>query len=161
MLCPKIVHSSPRERVIRMRILVVDDNKAYLNLIGDLLEESGYEVFPVEDGKQAREFLEDHGVDVIISDVFMPTLDGSRLHSYVREFSGSGNVPFIFVSGFDDERTRSLIQDPRIDFFISKTAPVANIVNLIKRVKEGLEAQQNQRGTSDDRAGAKRDTGTG
>ena len=124
-----------------MRILVVDDNQGYLNVMGDLLRDYGYEVFLAGDGKQAREFLEDQTVDLIISDVFMPTLDGSRFHSYVREFTDSGNVPFIFVSGFDDAHTRKLVLDSRIDFFVSKTAPVETIVDLIERVKANLQAK--------------------
>ena len=124
-----------------MRILVVDDNKGFLNVMGDLLRDYGYEVFLAEDGKQAREFLEGESVDLIISDVFMPTLDGSRFHSYVREFTDSGNVPFICVSGFDDEHTRKLVLDSRIDFFVSKTAPVENIVNLIENVKANLQSK--------------------
>ena len=124
-----------------MRILVVDDNKAYLNVMGDLLRDYGHEVFLADDGKQAREFLENQAVDLIISDVFMPTLDGSRFHSYVREFTEAGNVPFIFVSGFDDEHTRKLVLDSKIDFFVSKTAPVETIVNLIESLKENLQSK--------------------
>lgn len=122
-----------------MRILVVDDNKAFLNVMGGLLRDYGYQVFLLEDGKQAREFLEDEKVDLIISDVFMPTLDGSRFHSYVREFTDSSTIPFIFISGFDDEHTRRVVVDSRIDFFVSKTAPVETIVSLIESIKSNLQ----------------------
>ncbi len=122
-----------------MRILVVDDNKGYLNVMGDLLGDYGYEVFLAEDGKQARELLEDQKVDLIISDVFMPTLDGSRFHSYVREFTDASDVPFIFVSGFDDEHTKKVVLDSKIDFFVSKTAPVETIVSLIEQIKAELQ----------------------
>ena len=122
-----------------MRILVVDDNRGFLNVMGDLLRDYGYEVFLAEDGKQAREFLEEQRVDLIISDVFMPTLDGSRFHSYVREFTDAGNVPFIFISGFDDEHTRKVVVDSSIDFFVSKTAPVETIVSLIENIRMSLQ----------------------
>ncbi len=122
-----------------MRILVVDDNEGFLNVMGDLLRDYGYEVFLAEDGKQAREFLEGQKVDLIVSDVFMPTLDGSRFHSYVREFTDSSTIPFIFISGFDDEHTRRVVVDSRIDFFVSKTAPVETIVSLIEQIKSDLQ----------------------
>ncbi len=122
-----------------MRILVVDDNEGFLNVMGDLLRDYGYEVFLAEDGKQAREFLEGQKVDLIVSDVFMPTLDGSRFHSYVREFTDSSTIPFIFISGFDDEHTRKVVVDSRIDFFVSKTAPVETIVSLIEQIKSDLQ----------------------
>lgn len=124
-----------------MKILVVDDNKGFLEVMGDLLRDHGYEVFLAEDGKQAREFLEDEHVDLIISDVFMPTLDGSRFHSYVREFTDASNVPFIFVSGFDDEHTRKVVVNSEIDFFVSKTAPIETIVNLIEKLRAKTPGQ--------------------
>ncbi len=118
-----------------MRILVVDDNDGFLNLMGSLLREYGYEVFLAEDGKAARELLEAQPVDLVISDVFMPTLDGVRFHSYVRDFTDSTDMPFIFVSGYDDDYTRSIVVNSRIDFFFSKTAPLENIVALIEKLR--------------------------
>jgi DNA-binding response OmpR family regulator len=118
-----------------MKILVVDDNQGYLNLMGDLLRDYGYNVFLADDGKQARELLEEQKVDLIISDVFMPTLDGVRFHSYVREFTEVDQIPFIFVSGYDDEYTRNVVVDSDMDFFFSKTTPVENIVALIEKLK--------------------------
>ena len=126
-----------------MRILVVDDNKGFLNVMGELLKDSGYEVVLAEDGKQAREqssaqLLSSQRVDLIISDVFMPTLDGSRFHSYVREFTDFSNIPFIFISGFDDEHTKKVVVDSKIDFFVSKTAPVDTIIKLIEQIRSSL-----------------------
>lgn len=118
-----------------MKILVVDDNEAFLQVIGTLLQEHGYDVSLALDGKQAREFLETQRVDLIISDVFMPTLDGTRFHSYVREFSEMHDVPFIFVSGYDDEHTRNVIEDTSKDFFFSKTVPFEQIIQLIEHLK--------------------------
>lgn len=118
-----------------MRILVVDDNQGFLNLMGSLLREYGYEVFLAEDGKQARELLEEQQVDLVISDVFMPTLDGVRFHSYVRDFTDATDVPFIFVSGYDDEYTRNVVIDSKIDFFFSKTTPLEKIVELIEKLR--------------------------
>jgi len=122
-----------------MRILVVDDNQGFLNLLGDLLKEYGYEVVLAEDGKLAREALEERPVDLIISDVFMPTLDGVRFHSYVRDFTDAAEVPFIFVSGYDDEYTRNVVVDSTIDHFFSKTTPLETIVGLIEKYRMQAE----------------------
>ncbi len=127
-----------------MKVLLVDDEKGYLNVMADVLREAGYEVLVAEDGKQAREHLELERVDVIISDVFMPTLDGARFHSYVRDFSEVREVPFIFISGYDDEHTRSLVDNSSRDFFFSKTTPVDHIVALIERLKSEKEQAAQQ-----------------
>jgi CheY-like chemotaxis protein len=118
-----------------MKILLVDDEKGFLNVMGEVLRDYGYETLLAEDGKQARELLEMEKVDLIISDVFMPTLDGVRFHSYVREFSDTPDIPFIFVSGYDDAHTKGLVVNSEIDFFFSKTTPVETIIALIERLK--------------------------
>ena len=114
-----------------MRILLVDDEHGFLDVMGDVLRNAGHTVTVASDGKAARELLEVESVDVIMSDVFMPTLDGARFHSYVREFSQNADIPFIFISGFDDQRTRALVMDPDKDFFFSKTTPVDTILKLL------------------------------
>ena len=118
-----------------MRILLVDDEESFLSVMGRVLREHGYEVVLAEDGKKAREALDGEKFDVIISDVFMPTLDGVRFHSYVREFTDAKDVPFIFISGYDDEHTRGLAKESPRDFFLSKTTPLEDIVALIEKVK--------------------------
>jgi CheY-like chemotaxis protein len=124
-----------------MKILLVDDEKGFLNVMGDTLRARGHEVLPAENGKQAREILESQRVDLIISDVFMPTLNGVRFHSYVRDFSDSIDVPFIFMSGYEDEQTRNLIVDPKLDFFFSKTTPVDQLMAFIASLKPTREQQ--------------------
>jgi DNA-binding response OmpR family regulator len=124
-----------------MKILLVDDEKDFLNVMGDVLTEYGHEVIFAENGKQAREALEVERVDLIISDVFMPTLNGVRFHSYVRDFTDSSDVPFIFMSGYDDENTRNLVVDPEIDFFFSKTTPIENVVTFIEKLKAARESK--------------------
>ena len=118
-----------------MRILLVDDEKGFLNVMGDALRSRGHEVLTAEDGKLAREVLESQRVDLIISDVFMPTLDGVRFHSYVREFTDTPDIPFIFVSGYNDEHTKNLVVNSEVDFFFSKTTPVETILALIEKLK--------------------------
>jgi CheY-like chemotaxis protein len=123
-----------------MKILVVDDNPSYLQVTVDLLRDQGFDVMKAEDGKQARECLEVEQVDVIISDVFMPTLDGSRFHSYVREFMEATDIPFIFVSGYDDDVTKRLVKGSDKDFFFSKTAPFEDIISLLEKLSKKRQA---------------------
>jgi DNA-binding response OmpR family regulator len=117
-----------------MKILLVDDEESFLEMMGDALEARGFDVIRAGDGKQAREALEMEQIDLIISDVFMPTLDGERFHSYVRDLSGASEVPFIFLSGYDDERVHKLVVDPTKDFYFSKTTPLEVILTTIEKL---------------------------
>ncbi len=124
-----------------MKILLVDDERGFLTVMGDVLRESGYTVIVAENGKQAREVLEVEQVDLIVSDVFMPTLDGVRFLDYVREFTDVPDIPFIFMSGYDDEHTKNLVVDPAIDFFLSKTAPIEKVLGLIENLRTAKDAK--------------------
>ncbi len=124
-----------------MKILLVDDERGFLDVMGDLLRVHGYDVVIAENGKQARETLEFDRIDLIISDVFMPTLDGVRFHDYVREFTDAQEIPFIFMSGYDDEHTSNLVVDPEIDFFFSKTTPIDKVLTLIDTLNSNQESR--------------------
>jgi DNA-binding response OmpR family regulator len=120
-----------------MKILVVDDDTNYLGLLSNLLRERGHEVFLAEEGKAARELLDVEQVDLIISDVVMPTLDGVWFHSYVREFSNAPEVPFVFVSGRNDEYARNLVINPRLDLSLSKMLPPEKLMKQIEGFTKG------------------------
>jgi CheY-like chemotaxis protein len=123
-----------------MRILIADDNDDFLSVLEELVKGQGHTPMIARDGKQAREFLQDQSVDVIISDVFMPTLDGVRFHSYVREFMGDRDLPFIFMSGYDDPYTQEALENSSADFFISKMAPIGEVIGLLEKIKASLPA---------------------
>jgi CheY-like chemotaxis protein len=114
-----------------MKVLVVDDNQEYLEMLGESVTARGYVALLANDGKQAREFLEIEEVDAIISDIYMPTLDGLRFHSFVRDFMGLQHLPFVFVSGYADEETQKAVVESDLDFFFHKTVPVPNILALL------------------------------
>ena len=103
-----------------MRILIIDDEVDFLTIMESVLRGKGYDVVKAQDGKQAREALEGEKIDLILSDVFMPTLDGIRFHSFLWEYTDSRDVPFIFISAYDDEHLRALAADSPIDFFLRK-----------------------------------------
>lgn len=118
-----------------MRILLVDDEQGYLGVMKDVLSEAGHTVALATDGKAARELFDLEPFDIVISDVFMPTLDGVRFHSYVREFAEHSTVPFIFISGHEGGEIADVVTDPAKDFFFSKTTPVAAILKFIESMR--------------------------
>jgi len=116
-----------------MRILIIDDEVDFLTIMENVLREKGYEVIKAQDGKQAREAMEGEKIDLIVSDVFMPTLDGVRFHRFVREFTDSRDIPFIFISAYDDDNLRTLAAESPIDFFLRKPAPMEEILAMIDK----------------------------
>ncbi len=118
-----------------MRILLVDDEEGFLSLMCDLLSFAGHTVLPACNGKIARELIQAENVDLIISDLQMPTLDGARFHSFVRDFSARSDVPFVFISGYADT-PGNLLADPTRDFFMRKDAPAQALLDLIDSISK-------------------------
>ncbi len=86
----------------RLSILVVDDERAIREVVGDLLRECGHEVRLAGDGEEALRVLDEHDVQLVLSDVRMPRLDGLRLldaviarhpGTKVMLFTGYGTIP--------------------------------------------------------------------
>ncbi|HCV42309.1 MAG TPA: hypothetical protein DGH68_02410 [Bacteroidetes bacterium] len=115
----------------RVNILVVDDNRDYRFLLDLTLDLGGFKVYSAEDGIEGIEVLESTDIDLIISDIRMPRMDGTKLNAYVRTSSKYKNTKFIFVSGFKDVYSSILVLNPKLDFFLDKTTPSEEILLLV------------------------------
>ena len=77
-------------------VLVVDDEPAIREVIATLLEDEGYLVRHAKDGLEALDSINDDEIDLIVSDVVMPRLDGASL---VRKLRRRGHVmPVVLMS---------------------------------------------------------------
>lgn len=82
-------------------VLVVEDEPAIREVVTDLLQDEGYAVRQASDGLQAIDELEVDDVDLVLSDVRMPRLDGPSL---ARRLRGRGHaVPGVLMSAVDVE----------------------------------------------------------
>ncbi len=78
-------------------ILCVDDNEQALSIRKIMLETRGYRVLAFNNGEQALEAFRRGGVDLVLSDLMMPGLDGSRLIEEVKR--ESPQTPAVLISG--------------------------------------------------------------
>lgn len=79
-----------------INILVVEDNDKLRQLIGTVLAKHGYNPVMAEDGQHALELLDTHYIDLIISDIMMPNVDGYELIQRLRE--AGYNTPVLMVT---------------------------------------------------------------
>jgi PAS domain S-box-containing protein len=84
---------------VKMKVLLVDDNALSRKLIRQTLEIKGCEVLEAADGEEGVEMARVHGPDLIISDAFMPKMDGFNFLRTLRKEPGLKNIPFVFYSG--------------------------------------------------------------
>jgi len=88
---------------MKPHILVVDDEKNYRLILGELLRDAGYRVSLAENPYAARDILAHEGVSVILSDLKMPQMDGLALY---RQVEGQvGKIPFILMTAYASVET--------------------------------------------------------
>ena len=92
-------------------ILIVDDDVLLRRAIQDMLEISGYQVWVAANAQDGLRFLKtaDRLPDVIISDFRLPGIDGAQFLERVSANVSWKHIPFIFISGSQEELTRSWI----------------------------------------------------
>jgi len=64
------------DRAIEKKILIVDDDPAFVRLVNQTLTHEGYEVLMADDGQEALRLLFAHKPDLVLLDVVMPRMDG-------------------------------------------------------------------------------------
>jgi cyclic di-GMP phosphodiesterase len=84
-------------------ILIADDEEAIREVVSTLLEGQGYRCLTVANGRQALEALSTHPVDLVLSDMIMPEMDGLQLLSWLR--THDRDIPVIMVTAMHDVST--------------------------------------------------------
>ena len=120
-----------------MDILIVDDNEDYLFLLKQVFDQNGYTVHTAKDGMEGCEVLAKSDIDLIISDIRMPRLDGLKMHAFAREIDRYKRTRFIFISGFGDVYSQAINLDPKLDFLLDKTTPVMDLLKLVDELMFG------------------------
>ena len=133
----EIKAKAPRDLSGAGRILFVEDEAAVRGIAARLLRQRGYEVIEAADGEEALELAEQHAgtIDMMISDVIMPGLDGPSLLKKARPFLG--DAPVMFISGYAESDFSDLLQDEAGVSFLPKPL---DIKTLAERVKQELRA---------------------
>lgn len=65
-------------------ILIVDDDKEIAELIGVYLRNESYQIYTVQDGLEALQFMERHSIDLVILDIMMPKMNGLDVCREIR-----------------------------------------------------------------------------
>jgi CheY-like chemotaxis protein len=95
-------------------ILCVDDNEQSLSIRKVMLETRGYRVLAFSDAQQALNRFTQGGVDLVLTDLVMPGIDGSKLVQSVKDLSPQ--TPAILLSG----KVKIYEQDTGADVFLAK-----------------------------------------
>lgn len=115
----------------RKRILVVDDDPNILRTIKTWLENE-YEIYLVNSGFNAIDFIAKHKVDLVLLDYEMPNLNGPEVLKKLRLHKESSKLPVIFLTAKGDRDSVMAAIEQKADGYILKTRKPAEIINTIR-----------------------------
>ncbi len=122
---------------MKYNILVVDDEKNIREGLGRVLELDGYRVFLAADGREGLKFVERRDIDLVISDLKMPGVNGEELLKQTRNMYA--NLPVIILTGHGTvENAVQAMKDGAYDF-LTKPINLEHFAILVKRALSNRE----------------------
>jgi CheY-like chemotaxis protein len=124
-----------KEKKVR-KVLLVDDEVGFAELLRDLLIMDEYQVEVANDGEEGLTKIASFLPDVIISDIVMPKLSGFEMFKKVKAIPELSAIPFLFITGFQDDRV--LAEARRIGAFGILRKPI-DVEQIESRLNDLLE----------------------
>ncbi len=115
-------------------ILLVEDEDAVRVFSGRALRNKGYNVHEARSGEEALAILNKEGekIDLTVTDVVMPQMDGPTLYKHIRE--SWPNMKVVFVSGYTEDRLREQFKSGEVINFLSKPFTLKQLASKVKDV---------------------------
>jgi len=137
----------------RGRILVVDDQRANVEMLSELLRSRGYEVFAAYDGAEALRCVAEHSPDVVVSDIRMPVMDGYELCQRLRDDPATALLPVVLVTSLEDrdghdERVKGI--ESGADDFLTKPVRYAELFARVRSLLRVKTLQDEVRGQAEE-----------
>ena len=119
------------------RILIIDDDAAVRTTVRVLLERAGYDIIEAGDGREGSRMLD--GVDLVITDLLMPEVDGVDLLGMIRREGRS--VPVIAMSGGGKVDSKSYLDVAKALGAFATIAKPFDLEHLLSTVRDALASR--------------------
>jgi two-component system NtrC family response regulator len=133
-------------------ILVVDDEKNYLLVLSAVLEEEGYEVLTAQGGHEALEIQKSSDLDLILTDMKMPAMDGIELLENIKGLDPDLPVIMMTAHGTIDKAVEAMqkgaysyilkpFDNERLTIYVKKAVSLFQIIKENRQLRETVESQ--------------------
>ena len=139
----------PEDTQKKETILIVEDNKDMRSYIRTLLV-GDYRLFEAGDGQEALEIVQKHTIDLIVSDLMMPVMDGMELSRRIKENLATSHIPFLMLTALRSDVQEKKSFEIGVDEYLCKPFDeevlrlrIRNILNLRKKYKKMFSSSSN------------------
>jgi DNA-binding NtrC family response regulator len=125
---------------LKTRILIVDDEVDALDLMEELFQKNGYDTYTARNGVEALNIIRETEADIMISDIFMPEMDGMTLLDTVRKKYPDISIIMITAHGTIETAVDAMkkgakdyiLKPLRLDEIVAKVETISQLKSLIK-----------------------------
>ena len=128
------VREEEREAEPRTRVLLVDDSVSIRKFVGQMLEKAGFDVLTAVDGHDAIQQLTEQSVDVVITDLEMPRVNGYALIEDMRRRSTPREIPVIVLTTRAGAKHVGLAQRLGVRHYVAKPVEEQSFIRLVASV---------------------------
>jgi CheY-like chemotaxis protein len=123
-----------RDKSLRERILVVDDNPINLKLVCDFLESEGFQVQRAADADHAQEELSKSLPQLILMDIGLPGMDGLTLTRKLKDDPATKQIRIVALTAFAMKSDHQKALDAGCDGYISKPIEIRKLIAQIEEI---------------------------
>lgn len=120
-------------------ILIVDDNKEFLQYLESELKPLFRKVFKANNGAEATDALTKYQPDILISDVMMPVMNGYQLCRYVKEKIEISHIPVILLTAKGDGDSQKMGYKLGADFYLAKPFDIELLLSVVRNQLKNKE----------------------
>jgi CheY-like chemotaxis protein len=125
--------SRPTHNTSTSTILIIENEVSNRILIERVLSTRGYRCIAASNGREALGILDHERVDLILTDLSMPVLDGYRTTQLIRERPGMANVPVIAVTAFALGSEGEAARQSGCTDFLTKPFKPKQLLEIVER----------------------------
>jgi len=114
-------------------ILAVDDAKVIRLMVSTVLEKEGHTVTLAEDGREALNFARDNSVDLIITDLNMPVMNGMVLAAALRNLDNHRFTPILIMTTEDSDYKKSKAKSSGVSGWIQKPVDAERLLKAVDK----------------------------
>jgi chemosensory pili system protein ChpA (sensor histidine kinase/response regulator) len=125
----------------RRRVLLVDDSVSVRRFVGGMLERAGFHVVAARDGAEALQQLAEQSVDVIVTDLEMPRLNGYELIRDLNRAPTTCDLPVVVLTTRAGAKHVSFARELGVEHYVAKPVDEASFVQLIESLAVSAAAR--------------------
>lgn len=115
-----------------MKILLVDDVKFSLEMGKLALNDSGCEIVVANNGREAWTLIQEEKPDLVLTDLFMPEMNGDELCQKIKENQSCSHIPVVIITSVDDKSNVEKCIAAGSDQIMKKPYAKSDLINVVK-----------------------------